>query len=395
MLYDYHIANKETQIEMRGIDRTALIDLERLVSRYCRKKQTPLTIEQFTKFGEHASPKTSYKFLRSEVPVRFAHILQEVGHLPMNLTSKSSVQEVYQMYLESFANLVNYRERDSSASTLDEFTKTLQDIKTKHADVVKIMAEGIMELRGAEGEEAFAPTVQYFLNRFYKNRVGVRMLINQHLALFDEELTRSTKSRFIGLFDPDLNVREVVMDAASNAAELCDHYYFESPNIVVRSHNKVNLGDEIQVCYVPSHLYQVLFETFKNAMRATLDENQHCTEKPDVEVDIYKSTEDVTICIADKGGGIPRSKMHQLFDYHYTTATTPEQDGPVAPFAGYGYGLPLSRIYAQYFGGDLKLISIEGYGTEAYIYLKSMSEKAVEDVSTYNKAVAKTYSTLE
>ena len=72
--------------------------------------------------------------------------------------------------------------------------------------------------------------------------------------------------------------------------------------------------------------------------------------------------------ISDEGGGIPRSGTSKIWTYLYSTAKSPIandrkhfQDTPQI-MAGYGYGLPISRLYAKYFGGDLQIISMEGYG---------------------------------
>lgn len=75
--------------------------------------------------------------------------------------------------------------------------------------------------------------------------------------------------------------------------------------------------------------------------------------------------------MSDKGGGITRSTTDQLFKYMYSTAPQPSKsDAHTVPLAGYGYGLPISRLYARYFHGDLVLLSCEGYGTDAVIYMK-------------------------
>ena len=60
-----------------------------------------------------------------------------------------------------------------------------------------------------------------------------------------------------------------------------------------------------------------------------------------------------------------------------------------APLAGYGYGLPLSRLYARYFHGDLLLNSYEGYGTDAVVYLKTGN--ALELLPVFNKTSTRQY----
>ena len=103
---------------------------------------------------------------------------------------------------------------------------------------------------------------------------------------------------------------------------------------------------------------------------------------PDIKVIITEGTEDLTVKISDEGGGIARSNMPLVWTYLYTTMPEDEQIGLMSeelsqnfriPMAGYGYGLALSRLYARYFGGDLKLMSMEGFGTDVYLHLNRLS----------------------
>lgn len=99
--------------------------------------------------------------------------------------------------------------------------------------------------------------------------------------------------------------------------------------------------------------------------------------------------------MSDKGGGIARSTTEHLFKYMYSTAPQPSKsDSHTVPLAGYGYGLPISRLYARYFHGDLVLLSCEGDGTDAVIYMKALSNEANELLPIFNKTTSKFYRTL-
>jgi pyruvate dehydrogenase kinase 2/3/4 len=128
-----------------------------------------------------------------------------------------------------------------------------------------------------------------------------------------------------------------------------------------------------------------MLELLKNSMRATVEWHGIDADFPPVKVVIADGdeNEDVIIKINDEGGGIPRSNVDKIWSYLFTTADPSIQDGMVgnkaddqggdhgidAPLAGLGYGLPISRAYCRYFGGDLSIMSMEGYGTDAFVYL--------------------------
>merc|ERR1712080_44681 len=63
--------------------------------------------------------------------------------------------------------------------------------------------------------------------------------------------------------------------------------------------------------------------------------------------------------------------------------------GQPAPLAGYGYGLPLSRLYTRYFNGDLTMSSIDGFGTEVFIYLQALESEAKERLPVYHETGSK------
>jgi hypothetical protein len=98
-----------------------------------------------------------------------------------------------------------------------------------------------------------------------------------------------------------------------------------------------------------------------------------------IRVVISKGSEDVTIKVADKGGGIPRSKMTTIWKFAHSTAGEEESSSEfgVDEVTGTkirGFGLPLARIYARYLGGELTLKSMEGYGLDAYLQLPRLGD---------------------
>ncbi|NXQ70062.1 PDK3 kinase, partial [Quiscalus mexicanus] len=184
-------------------------------------------------------------------------------------------------------------------------------------------------------------------------------------------------------------------DAYETAKMLCEQYYTVAPDLEVEEFNAKAPNKPIQVVYVPSHLFHMLFELFKNSMRATVELHEGKKEAyPSIKTLVTLGKEDLSIKISDKGGGVPLRKIDRLFNYMYSTAPRPSlEPSRAVPLAGFGYGLPISRLYARYFQGDLKLYSMEGVGSDAVIYLKALSSESFERLPVFNKSAWRHYKT--
>ncbi|KAM4631218.1 pyruvate dehydrogenase kinase, isozyme 4 [Polymixia lowei] len=376
---------------------SSMVGIPKQVERFSKFSPSPLSMKQFLDFGSaNACEKTSFVFLRQELPVRLANIMKEIDFLPDKLLGTPSLQLLTSWYSQSLLEIVEFLEKDpDEKQVLTKFTETLLNVRNRHNDVVPTMAQGVVEYKEAFGVDPVTnQNVQYFLDRFYMSRISTRMLMNQHTLIFDGSVNPA-HPKHIGSIDPSCDAVEVVKDAYETSKMLCEQYYLTSPDMEITQVNSKNPDQPLHIVYVPSHLYHMLFELFKNAMRATVETHESSLTLPPIKVRVSLGTEDLTIKMSDRGGGVPLRKIERLFSYMYSTAPSPVHidNSRNAPLAGFGYGLPISRLYAKYFQGDLQLYSMEGYGTSAVIYLKAMSSESVERLPVFNKSALRHYQT--
>ncbi|KAH7918645.1 alpha-ketoacid dehydrogenase kinase [Leucogyrophana mollusca] len=255
----------------------------------------------------------------------------------------------------------------------NRFTKCLEAIKRRHDPTVTTVAQGVLEWKRSQNAKNIGLDIQAWLDRFYMSRIGIRFLIGQHVALN----TQQPHKDYVGIICTEANVHDIVQEAIENARFVCEEHYamFKGPPV------QLICPPHLTFPYVPGHLSHICFELLKNSLRAVVERFGHTNEErfPPIKVIVVEGKEDITIKISDEGGGIARSAIPLIWTYMYTTMEGQgiDQDFQAsdfqAPMAGFGYGLPLSRLYARYFGGDLRLISMDGFGTDVYIHLNRLS----------------------
>lgn len=209
---------------------------------YSRFSPSPLSMKQFLDFGsgENACEKTSFAFLRQELPVRLANIMKEINLLPDNLLKTPSVRLVQSWYMQSLKDIIEFKEKDADDEKVTyDFTDAVIKIRNRHNDVIPTMAQGVVEYKETYGTDPIvSQNVQYFLDRFYMSRISIRMLLNQHTLLFGGKVrVNPAHPKQIGSIDPHCSVTEVVRDAYENARNLCDRYYMNSPELVLEEFN--------------------------------------------------------------------------------------------------------------------------------------------------------------
>ena len=278
--------------------------------------------------------------------MRIAHRIINLSNFPICLREFSQIKNVKNLYFNSF-NIIDNHPPIITPEDCDSFNKELNKIKTNHRDIPIQISTAVQEFKDFSKFDNYQLNIK--LNEFYHARIGIRLLIDYYNFLFNNKLNNYL----------ECNIEEIINSSFNNARDLCSRVYSKYiPNLIIKNEVSSNL------LYIPSHLHYISFEIFKNAIRATLDANK---SNP-LELEIKETKNQIIFVFRDFGNSISHNEIKNLFNYNYTTVSDSDTRKKEL-IAGYGHGLPLSRLYSRFFGGNILFIPFHGIKSEVILYL--------------------------
>lgn len=304
----------------------------------------------------------------------------------------------------------------------------MADLVQTHSNTIPILAQGFLQCR----KYIDPAEVTRFLDQHLRARIGTRLVAEQHLALHMASTAEAQKhdppANHIGVIDTALRPADIVRSCQAFVGEICELKYGVRPSLII------NGEMDAEFAHIPVHLEYIITELLKNAFRATVESGNErepievtIAAAPDVPttkldslkklsvtsdkaydfsqdgLDEYCSSSEgigplnaaapsITLRIRDRGGGIPPEILQHIWSYSFTTFNSDEggadrgpsdgldvitSGGNSSTIAGLGYGLPLSRAYAEYFGGGIAVQSMFGWGTDVYLSLQGIGKLQV------------------
>ncbi|KAG0276832.1 hypothetical protein BGZ95_006983 [Linnemannia exigua] len=377
------------------------------------------------------------RYARKELPVRLARLIKATQKLPFIVGTNPYIKRVYKLYYDSFQSITASPEEIRDKDDLDSFAALLKGLVESHADVVPMLSQGFLECKKYMAKEDIKRFLDDMIRARIGIRLIAEQAISLREQRHEHEASpvETPHNDIVGVVHTELRPADLIRTCASFVQELCDVNYGSSPEVVINGQTDttftyVPVHLEYILCELLKNSVRATVEQSQKLGRSALnphgngperrhqesgnsaviinqDDDQDVTKRPNefghppVEVTIAQGDHEVTIRIRDHGGGISQEDFAAVFDYSFTTVKnenessggSAEDDSPYGvdnifkgvsrlamqaglggPIAGLGFGLPLTRIYAQYFGGDMHLISLQGHGCDVFLKLKQIDE---------------------
>jgi len=327
-------------------------------------------------------PHRAAKFMHTELPKRFAMGLNRIETLP----GWRQIPELEQMHdlMQSWFNRMRLVRRGRDVG-LKDFTACTKMIWHEGRNAVQLVTAGMHRLRHTRGLHYTDEKVDRWLDDFLTLRISTTMLMDQYIAITRSE--ECGKGAPTGIVKKDCDPTQVCESAAKAAQRLCKMHTGKQPSYHVETYVAGKQGPQMdpqQMTYIPGYLRYIMLEILKNSFAATVQNavDEQDLQKRVVHVLVSMDDEHCVVRVSDRAGGIAHRDLPHIWSYLYgATARADEERCPKATgLSGYGIGLPLGRLHARYLGGDLRLESFPGFGTDVYLHLPTISTEQREDL---------------
>lgn len=315
--------------------------------------------ETYASLGLHAvlantKPERVAQLILREVPPRMATRIVQIESITPDWQSIPELVVCRHQCFKSFSRL---RMVDLHTSSLTAFTEVIRDLRARHRPLGPQYTRVAQKLKeqGIRDDAA----IDEWVGNVMRSRMSTEMLTAHFMTL---------------LTDPDQNHVGIV-DTKCDPARICEVAVHKVQNQFPDSGVNISLRVEqpdIEFSFISKYLLFILEELLRNSVCATLSRTESTGEPPrDINVLVCEDPRLICIRISDEGGGVPVEHLDRIWEYMFTTTPARLQlsCNTSSPLAGPGMGLPLCRLYAQYLGGSLHLMSMPRVGTDVYLYL--------------------------
>lgn len=388
---------------------------------WVQKEARPISLRQLTVFGRTLTESrllSSANYVRLELPTRIAHRLRNMQTLPYSALTNEHIKTVYELYYSAFDRLRKVDEIKSLQDN-DSFCELIKTSLREHLSVIPSLAKGVIEIQSTISPEE----CDRLMTTMLRSRISRRVIAEQHLALtetFHEpwHFPNAPKTQhvdasddFVGEIFLKCNAAEIISACAETTRKLCSashNHAVSIPEIKLQGHLDTVFP------YIPSHLEYIIGELLRNSIQAVVERYNGGTAPP-IEILICEAAQHVIIRVSDRGGGVPADILPYLWSFakgprrqtrlenlsqiprlaatmqevsHQPRNTSAGRHEVGEKFGGslealtsrppdlkLGIGLPMSRIYAEYWAGSLELHSLDGFGTDAFLQVSRLGNK--------------------
>ncbi|TDH68621.1 hypothetical protein CCR75_000311 [Bremia lactucae] len=312
---------------------------------------------------------TSAQQLHHEVPIRIARRIVDLENLPGELPEAEPIVSLREKLLSSFARLLHCPLPMNLASEHD-FMELHRQIRNEHASMHGNISKAVQAL------EYEHQGLTESLDNFYNSRIGIRMLVDQHVA------SQTPLPGFTGIVNHETSPIQIAREIVAKVRPLWlkNRHGDSVPEILVSG------NEDATYRYVPQHIEIILTEVFKSAVLNSIAKAKKTgmLSPPPVKVLISGGSHGVCVKVSDQGGGMTREQANGLLKYHQTAPSSISTGyDPVAEVLerrasgldfSDSFGLRIAQLYAKYFGGELAIMPMDGHGVDTYIYMNCLTE---------------------